>query len=70
MAEKMLARKQPNKIQIYISETVGELRKVNWPTRQEAINLTTIVIIVIFTMAVFLGLLDLAFAQLFKLIVS
>jgi preprotein translocase subunit SecE len=70
LAEKKLARKQPNKIQIYINETVGELRKVNWPTRQEAINLTTIVIIVIFTMAMFLGLLDLAFAELFRLIVS
>lgn len=68
--EKKVARQQPNKITIYLRETIGELRKVNWPTRQEAINLTTIVLIVIGVMAVFLGTLDLAFAELFRLILS
>ena len=64
--DKKVARQQPNKITIYLRETIGELRKVNWPTRQEAINLTTIVLIVIGVMAVFLGTLDPAFAELFR----
>ena len=56
MAEK--AKKQ-NAIQRYFSETTGELRKVSWPTRQEAIQLTIIVLAVMVFMGVFLGLVDL-----------
>jgi preprotein translocase subunit SecE len=70
VAEKKVAYQQPNKITVFFRETVGELRKVNWPTWQEAKNLTAIVLIVIFVMAAFLGLLDLAFAELFRLILS
>lgn len=68
MAEKKLVHKEPNAISRFFRETVGELRKVNWPTRQEAINLTSIVLIVIVAMALFLGLLDLAFVELFALL--
>ena len=56
MAEK--AKKQ-NAIQRYLNETVGELRKVSWPTRQEAVQLTIIVLIVMVFMGAFLGLMDL-----------
>ncbi len=70
MAERKVAHPQPNRITIFFRETVGELRKVNWPTRQEAINLTLIVLIVIAAMAIFLGMLDLGFAEIFRLILS
>jgi preprotein translocase subunit SecE len=63
-------RKQPNAIQRYIRETTGELRKVNWPTRKEATNLTIIVIIVLISMGSFLGLLDILFTRLFALILT
>jgi preprotein translocase subunit SecE len=63
-------RRQPNRIVRYIQETRGELKKVNWPTRQEAINLTVIVLIVTFTMSAILGLLDLIFSRVFALILS
>jgi preprotein translocase subunit SecE len=56
LAEK--AKKQ-NAIQRYFSETTGELRKVSWPTRQEAIQLTIIVLVVMVFMGIFLGLVDL-----------
>jgi preprotein translocase subunit SecE len=59
-----------NKIQRFIKETVGELRKVSWPTRQEALRLTQIVIIVIFVMAVILGGLDYIYAQIFSVILA
>ena len=45
-------RRQPNRIQRYFKETIGELKKVNWPTRQEATNLTIIVLIVTFAMSI------------------
>ena len=70
MAEKKVVYQQPNKITVFFRETIAELRKVNWPTWQEAKNLTLIVLIVIAVMAVFLGALDLAFAELFRLILS
>ena len=56
MAKNKQTRKQPNAIQRYYRETVGELRKVSWPTRQEAWQLTMIVLVVLLIMAVFLGL--------------
>ena len=58
------------KIQLFFKETLGELRKVSWPTRSEAWNLTIVVLIVLFVMAVFLGGLDLIYSQLFKIILG
>ena len=55
MADKKASKKQ-NAIQRFTRETVGELRKVSWPTRQEAWQLTQIVLVVLFFMAVFLGI--------------
>jgi preprotein translocase subunit SecE len=66
----VVARREPNKLQRYFRETVGELKKVNWPTRKEAINLTLIVLAVTFSMSAFLGLLDFLFTQLFALILG
>ena len=65
--EKKPAQRQPNRIQRYFRETIGELRKVSWPTRQEAINLTIVVLIVIISMSAFLGLLDFFFTRFFAL---
>ncbi len=68
MAKKKNAR--GNKITIFYRETVGELRKVTWPTRQEAITLTKIVLIVTFGMSAFLGVLDFLFSRLFGLLLG
>lgn len=67
---KASAKKQPNRIQRYFRETIGELRKVNWPTRQEATNLTIIVLIVTFSMSAILGLLDFIYTRLIALILT
>jgi preprotein translocase subunit SecE len=66
--EKAISYKQPNAIQRYIAETVGELRKVSWPTRKEATNLTVVVLVVTLVMSMYLGLLDLIFTRLFALL--
>lgn len=52
----------------YLRETRAELRKVTWPTRKEAINLTYIVLGVTFAFAVVLGVLDWVFSQIFQLL--
>lgn len=51
-----------NAILRYLRDTRMELRKVHWPTRQEAENLTKIVLVVTVSMALFLGLLDYLFS--------
>ncbi|HEV8633421.1 MAG TPA: preprotein translocase subunit SecE [Chloroflexota bacterium] len=48
----------------------SELRKVVWPTREHAINLTMIVCAVSVAVGVFLGGLDLLFAELFKVLLG
>lgn len=65
MTSGSLQRRQPNAIQRYMRETIAELRKVSWPTRQEALALTRIVIIVMVITAAILGSLDLLFAEFF-----
>ena len=55
MAEKT---NQPNAIVRFYRETMGELHKVSWPTREEALNLTMIVVIVLVAMAILLGGVD------------
>ncbi|MGB7094090.1 MAG: preprotein translocase subunit SecE [Anaerolineales bacterium] len=68
--DKKSARKQPNFITRYFRETIGELRKVTWPTRQEATSLTIVVLIVIAVMSTFLGVLDLIYSRFFILILG
>jgi len=51
-----------------LREIRSELRKVVWPTRQEAVNLTMIVIGVSAAVGVFLGLVDFGFAEMFKML--
>jgi preprotein translocase subunit SecE len=62
--------KKENAVIKYLKETRAELKKVNWPSRQEATNLTLIVIAVTTFMALLLGLLDYIFARLFELILG
>ena len=70
MASKRVARRRQNAIQRFFRETIGELRKVSWPTRREAVNLTRIVLIVIAVLGAFFGILDILFSQFFALILG
>jgi preprotein translocase subunit SecE len=68
---KKTERKEPNFVQRYYRETVGELRKVTWPSREEAINMTGLVLIVLIAMALLLGIIVDGFAhELVLLLVS
>lgn len=73
MAEKKQARLtqevQPeNRLVTFYRETAAELRKVVWPTREQAQNLTVIVLVVVTAMALFLGGIDAVLTQLLRLI--
>ena len=62
--------KKTNAITRLVRETIGELRKVSWPSRQEAINLTKIVLIVLVLMSTFLYGVDLLGARLLTLAIG
>ena len=62
--------KKPNFLVRWWLETMGELRKVTWPTPQEAWRLTKVVIVVMLIMSGILGLLDFVFTRLIALILS
>lgn len=63
-------RKEPNAVVRYLRETTAELRKVTWPTRQQARELTTVVVIVVAVTALVLGLLDFGFSRLIGWLIS
>ena len=67
---KVQAAKEPNAIVRYYRETVGELKKVVWPTWPEARRLTIIVLIVITIMAAILGSADYLFTQAIRVLVG
>ena len=52
-----------SRIKNFFAEARQELRHVNWPTRNEAIRLTSIVIGISIGLALFLGLFDYFFTQ-------
>lgn len=58
------------RIQRFWRETLGELRKVTWPTPQEAWKMTRIVMIVMAIMSLILGVLDMAFSRLVSFLVA
>ena len=46
-------------LQEFFSESIFELRKVVWPTRQETIQTTLVIMVVVLILSILLGLIDL-----------
>ena len=65
------AVKKPDKQRFkFVSDIISELKKVTWPTRREAIYLTTLVIIFTVVVAAILGVIDYGFSKLIKVILG
>ena len=60
----MTIKNIPSKIILFLKEVKLEMKKVNWPTRQETIKYTLIVIGVSVAVAIYLGGLDVFFTSL------
>jgi preprotein translocase subunit SecE len=52
----------------FMAEVVAELKKVTWPTRQETIKLTMVVISVTLIIGLFVGGLDILMINLSRLV--
>lgn len=58
------------KIADFVSEVRSELKKVTWPTKQETIRLTQVVIVVSLVVSLYLGVLDYGFSQLLRIVLT
>ena len=63
-------RRRGNPVSRYFRETSAELKKVTWPTRQDALQLTGIVLVVVLISSAVLGSLDYVFAQVVRFVIS
>ncbi|MBI4315866.1 MAG: preprotein translocase subunit SecE [Chloroflexi bacterium] len=59
-----------NAVVRFARETRAELSKVTWPTRQEATNLTLVVLGTVVVSSLILGGFDLLFAQVFAFVLG
>ncbi|MFZ1626917.1 MAG: preprotein translocase subunit SecE [Candidatus Moraniibacteriota bacterium] len=53
-----------NAIIRFFTEAKGELMKVNWPTKDQLIRYTVLVVVISLAVAIFLGALDTLFSYL------
>ena len=47
----------------FLSDVKGEVQKVTWPSKKEAMGGTVVVLVVVFFTAVFLGLVDMVLSK-------
>jgi len=58
------------RIREFVLEVLAEFRKVTWPSRQELINSTVVVIVVTLVLSLFLGAVDIVLARAVEWILS
>ena len=58
------------KVKQFLKEVKIELKKVVWPTRKDTIASTSVVLIIVMIIAIFLGLVDLGLSRIIKLILG
>lgn len=54
----------------YLKDSKGELKKVTWPSRRATLGLTWVVLITVFIISLYLGIVDLGLTKLMKFILS
>lgn len=72
MADTNLTKKQGfgERVKRFFKETKAELKKVTWPTKDQLIHNTGIIITFIILITVILSVLDVAFAKLFQILTN
>ncbi|MCH5209932.1 MAG: preprotein translocase subunit SecE [Oscillospiraceae bacterium] len=54
----------------FFRDTKSELKKVTWPTKEQLIHNTGVIIVFIIIITIILSLLDVAFSQVFRLLTN
>jgi preprotein translocase subunit SecE len=52
------------RVREFVREVIAEFRKVTWPSRQELINSTAVVVVLTAVISVFLGVVDVSLTRL------
>ncbi|MBU3964487.1 preprotein translocase subunit SecE [Patescibacteria group bacterium] len=60
----------PHKLFLYLKQVKTEVKKINWPTREETIRYALTVIVISAVVAIFLGGLDFAFGSLVRKLIT
>jgi preprotein translocase subunit SecE len=58
------------KIRQFLIDAKTELKRVTWPSRKQTMASTLVVIIIVFVMAIYFGIIDFALAKLIKFILG
>jgi preprotein translocase subunit SecE len=58
------------KVMQFLNDAKVELKRVTWPSRKQTMASTFVVIIIVFVMAVYFGIIDFGLAKLIKLILG
>ena len=54
----------------FLREVRAELSKVTWPTRKDTLASTSVVLVIVFLIAAFLGIVDLGLSRLMRMLLS
>ncbi|HYA12885.1 MAG TPA: preprotein translocase subunit SecE [Syntrophales bacterium] len=58
------------KVMRFLKEAKGELKKVTWPTPKQTLASTSVVIIVVIIVSIFLGIVDFGLAKVIRLVLG
>ena len=58
------------KVTQFLKEAKVELKKVTWPTPKQTLASTAVVIIIVFIVAIYLGIVDFVLAKLVKFVLG
>jgi preprotein translocase subunit SecE len=59
-----------NQIKLFLESVIAEYKKVTWPTRQETISVTILVVILVMFFAVYVGMIDFFLTFIMGILVS
>jgi preprotein translocase subunit SecE len=54
----------------YIREVRAEVRKVTWPSRDDVMRMTSVVLVVLLVASIFLAIVDYGFSRLMQFVIS
>ncbi|PKN34665.1 MAG: preprotein translocase subunit SecE [Deltaproteobacteria bacterium HGW-Deltaproteobacteria-19] len=58
------------KVKVFLAEAKAEFKKVTWPTPKQALASTSVVLVVVVVMSLFLGLVDFGLVKILRLILG
>jgi preprotein translocase subunit SecE len=59
-----------SKAKLFLKEVKAELKKVTWPTYKGSLASTSVVLVVVFIVSIFLGLVDMGLTRLIRLVLG